>query len=185
MATDTVTRDLSLRITPELMKQACDEARANSAGRIEQFYRQLAAAVKRHLAAVPAEVTSFAVILVAADGGVRCVLDTNGGRFIEPITIHDDPGTGTTSLWFSPHHETLISPFGSREAAAAAADRVKAAIGQSGLAERLRIVPAESLQEKELRVYLQAGERETPKPEQFLSTQVFRAFVEPARPRER
>lgn len=176
--------EATLTFSPDIVREMCDEARASSAGRIEHFYRNLADSLNRRLATAPADVATFAVILVSKEGGIRAVLDSTGSRFIEPTTAHEDRGTGAISLWFSPHHEQAINPFDSRESAERASKKVVAVIGQAGVADRLRVVPAESRKEKELCVHMAAAPKEKAKqPDQYLSTQVFQAYVDPARPR--
>lgn len=181
-----VRQAIAASISPDLVREACEEARARAAGRVEEFYTQLAMSLKRRVAAPLPESTAWAVILVAADGGVRAVLSTKAPRFLEPRGSHDDVATGAVSVWFSVHHEEEITPFATREEAQRAMDEVVAAIGQPGLSERLRIVPADRKGEREVLVHLAASAAQAapaPARSPFLSTQVFQAFVNPADPR--
>ena len=183
--TTTVRQSIAASISPELVREACEEAKARAAGRAEEFYAQLAMALKRRVAAPLAESTAWAVILVAADGGIRAVLSTKAPRFLEPRGMHDDVATGAMSVWFSLHHEDEIAPFATREAAQRGLDAVVATIDQPGLSERLRIVPADLKGERELLVHLAANVAQAtpaaPPKSPFLSTQVFQAFVNPAK----
>jgi hypothetical protein len=180
--TNDVRHTIAAGITPDLVREACDEARARSGGRAEEFYAQLAMALKRRVAAPLPENSQWAVILVAIDGGVRAVLNTGATRFLEPRGMHEDPASGLPALWFSINHETEIAPFATRQDARQAMEKVLATIGQPGLSERLRIVPASRRGGQELLVHLQGAlSEEAPKrPETFLSTQVFQAYVEPS-----
>ena len=181
--TDNVRQAIAASISPDLVREACAEATARSGGRAEEFYPQLAMAIKRRVAAPLPEDTPWAVVLVAAEGGVRAVLSTKAPRFLEPRGTHDDVASGAVSVWFSVHHEDEIAPFASQDEARRAVDQVIAAIGQPGLSERLRIVPAARKGEQELLVHLGATPAPAkPAPAKFLSTQVFQAFVNPAKP---
>ncbi len=178
-----VRQSIAASITPDLVREACDEARARSGGRAEEFYPQLAMSLKRRVAAPLPETTDWAVILVAVDGGVRAVLNHAATRFLEPRGMHDDVVSGMLAVWFSINHEPEIAPFATRQEAQRAMEQVLGTIGQPGLADRLRIVPAWRRGEQELLVNLEArAPQEAPakKPEKFLSTQVFQAYVEPS-----
>ena len=109
-----VRESIAASISPDLVREACVEAKARSAGRPEDFYAQLAMALKRRVVAPLPENTPWAVILVAVDGGVRAVLSSAGPRFLEPRGAHDDVASGAVSLWFSVHHEDEIAPFATR-----------------------------------------------------------------------
>lgn len=177
-----VRQAIAASISPDLVREACDEAKSRSAGRAEDFYVHLAMAIKRRVAAPLPGDMPWAVILVAIDGGVRAVLSTKAPRFLEPRGAHDDVASGAHALWFSVHHEDEISPFATQDDARRAVDGVIAAIGQPGLAERLRIVPAQRRGDQELLLHLTAATAEpAPEPAKFLSTQVFQAFVNPAK----
>ncbi|TWO69530.1 hypothetical protein FN976_19805 [Caenimonas sedimenti] len=180
--TTNVRQAIAASISPDLVRQACEEAKARSSGSAEDFYAQLAMSLKRRVAAPLPENTPWAVILVAADGGVRAVLSTKAPRFLEPRNMHDDIASGAVSVWFSVHHEDEIAPFASREEAERGVQGVITAIGQPGLSERLRIVPADRKGEQELLVHMAAiVSQAAPEPAKFLSTQVFQAFVNPAK----
>ena len=181
-----VRQAIAASISPDLVREACEEARARSAGRDEEFYPQLAMALKRRVAAPLPEETPWTVVLSGLDGGVRALLSNKGPRFLEPRGATEDVASGALALWFSVHHEDEIEPFATREAAQRAADEVVAAIGQPGLSERLRIVPAQRKGEQEVVVHLAASATTTvapaaPAPEEFLATQVFQAYVNPAK----
>jgi hypothetical protein len=182
--TNAVRQAIAASITPDLVREACDEARVRAGTRVEDFYGHLALALKRRVAAPLPEATEWAVVLVAIDGGVRALLNTAGTRFLEPRGVHDDMASGAFALWFSIHHESEIAPFATREAAQAALENVLRTIGQPGLRERLRIVPAGRRGEQELLVHMSAKspEEATRKPEAFLATNVFQAYVDPAKP---
>ncbi len=181
--TTNVRQSIAASISPDLVREACEEAKARSAGRPEDFYTQLAMSLKRRVAAPLPENTPWAVILVAVDGGVRALLSSAAPRFLEPRGSHDDVASGALALWFSVHHEDEIAPFASREEAGRAMEKVIATIGQPGLRERLRIVPASRKGDQELLVHLAASaDAVAPEPAKFLSTQVFQAFVNPAKP---
>lgn len=181
MTTD-LRQAIAASISPELVREACDEARARSGGRAEDFYVHLAMALKRRVAAPLPQNTDWSVILVAVDGGVRAVLNTQATRFLEPRGAHDDVASGMQALWFSINHEAEIAPFASRDEARHAMEKVLATIAQPGLSDRLRIVPARRRGAQDLLVHLgPVATEEAPKPrEKFLSTQVFQAFVVPS-----
>jgi hypothetical protein len=181
--TNEVRKSIAASISPDLVREACEEAKARSAGRPDDFYAQLAMALKRRVAAPLPEDTPWAVILVAVDGGVRALLSSTAPRFLEPRGAHDDVASGAVALWFSVNHEAEIAPFASLAEAKRAVEGVIAAIGQPGLRERLRIVPAQRKGDQELLVHLAASTEEAaPVPAKFLKTQVFQAFVNPAKP---
>ncbi len=176
---------IAASISPELVQESCDEARARSAGRVEEFYVQLAMSLKRRVAAPVPESAEWAVVLAATDGGVRAVLSTKAPRFLEPRGMHDDVATGAMAVWFSVHHEDEIAPFETREAAQRGMEAVLATIGQPGLSERLRIVPASRKGQQELLVHMAANPAPPSTgparaPASILSTQVFQAYVSPA-----
>src|SRR5690349_6325285 len=98
--TDNVRQAIAASITPDLVREACMEATARSGGRAEEFYPQLAMAIKRRVAAPLPENTPWAVVLVAAEGGVRAVLCTKAPRFLKPRGTHDDVASGAVSVWF-------------------------------------------------------------------------------------
>jgi hypothetical protein len=179
--TDEVRQSIAASITPDLVRDACDEARARSGGRAEAFYPQLAMALKRRVAAPTPDGSDWAVVLVAADGGVRAVLNHTATRFLEPRGTHDDVASGMLAVWFSIHHEAEIAPFASRQDGQRAMEQMLGTISQPGLSERLRVVPARRRGEQELLVNLAAaGKEAAPKKEKFLSTQVFQAYVDPS-----
>lgn len=182
-----VRQAIAASITPELVEEACEEAKARTGTRTQDFYAHLAVALKRRIAMPLPTATEWAVVLVAVDGGVRALLNTAGTRFLEPRGVHDDMTTGALALWFSVHHEGEIAPFTKREEAQRAMDHVLSAIAQPGLRERMRIVPASRRGDQELLVHMNVAEpQEAPKekPEAFLSTTVFQAFVDPAKKTE-
>jgi hypothetical protein len=181
--TNDVRQSIAASISPDLVREACDEAKKRSVGGAEEFYRQLAMSLKRRVAAPLPENTPWVVILSAVDGGVRALLSSAAPRFLEPRGAHDDVASGALSVWFSVHHEDEIAPFASREEAKRALEQVIATIAQPGLRERLRIVPASRKGDQELLIHLTINAGETaPEPAKFLSTQVFQAFVDPAKP---
>jgi hypothetical protein len=181
--TNNVRQAIAASISPELVREACEEAKAHPTGSAEDFYAQLAMALKRRVAAPLPEETPWAVILSALDGGVRAVLSNKGPRFLEPRGSNEDVASGALALWFSIHQQDEIEPFPSREAAQRAFDEVIAAIGQPGLRERLRMVPARRKGVQEVLVHLFANlAPAAPAPAAFLSTNVFQAYVNPAKP---
>lgn len=179
--TNEIRQAIAASISPDLVREACEEAKAKSAARPQDFYAQLAMSLKQRVAAPLAEDTPWSVILVAQDGGVRAVLSSAAPRFLEPRGARADVASGAVALWFSIHHEEEMVPFATRELAQRAMDQVIQAIDQPGLRDRLRMVPAQRRGEQELLVHLAANASDAaPEPAKFLSTQVFQAYVAPA-----